>query len=268
MHGDIAPGIQTGYCRDTGGGWSSYCVAHPFQLHRLPGELSPEEEVLLEPFSCALHAVLKACVRETDRILILGAGTMGLLTLAALKVIRPFCRVTIVAKYPHQKRLASQIGADDVIMADRTLYSRITELFEAEEHRPELGKPVLIGGVDVTFDCVGSSTTIDDALRFTRSRGQVVIIGMPSIPKGIDWTSLWHKELYLFGSYTYGMEDHEGRRVRTFDMAIDLMKQTGGRLRDLVGRSFRLHDYREAIDHALYTGKSGVVKTIFDLRKE
>jgi threonine dehydrogenase-like Zn-dependent dehydrogenase len=267
-HGDISPGIQTGYCRDTGGGWSPYFVAHPFQLHRLPEGLSPEEDVLLEPFSCALHAVLKARVRETDRILIIGCGTMGLLTLVALKLIRPSCRVAVVAKYPHQERLASQLGTDETLRPDRTLYAHITRTFEAEEHHPELGKPVLIGGVDTTFDCVGSATTIDDALRFTRSKGRVIIVGMPSIPKGVDWTSIWYKELDVVGAYTYGMEDYEGRRVRTFDLSIDLMKQTGGRLRGLVGRSFRLHDYRDAIDHALYTGKSGSVKTVFDLREE
>ncbi len=57
--GDISAGVQTGYCRDTGGGWSASLVAHETQLHRVPDGLADEAAVMLEPFSCALHGVLR-----------------------------------------------------------------------------------------------------------------------------------------------------------------------------------------------------------------
>src|SRR5262249_25281114 len=56
--GVISPGVQTGYCRETGGGWSSSLVAHEIQLHRVPNGVADKAAVLTEPFSCVLHSVL------------------------------------------------------------------------------------------------------------------------------------------------------------------------------------------------------------------
>ena len=264
--GDISSGIQTGYCRDTGGGWSEYFVAHQEQLHHVPAELADEIAVLAEPFACALHGVLKADLDESDEILIIGAGTMGLLTVAAIRALEKKNRILIVAKYPHQQKLAREFGADEIVPHDKNLYANFCRLTGAEAHQPELGKPVLIGGTDVTFDCVASATTIDDALRFTRAAGRVLLVGMPAIPKNIDWTSIWYKELRVSGAYTYGVENYRGRQIRTFELAIQLLGQIGNQLLPLIGDRFSLTDYRGAIEAALHTGRSGTVKTLFDLQ--
>ena len=60
-------------------------VAHHSQLHPVPDVLSDEAAVLIEPFSCAVHAALRARVASDERVLVNGAGTMGLLTLAAVR---------------------------------------------------------------------------------------------------------------------------------------------------------------------------------------
>ncbi len=264
--GDISAGIQTGYCHDTGGGWSPYLLAHKNQIHRVPDSLSDEIAVLLEPFACALHGVLKADLKGTDEVLVIGAGTVGLLTVAAIRAIGKSNRILIVAKYPHQRQLAYDFGADEVLSSDKSLYANFCGLTEAESYQPELGKPVLLGGVDVTFDCVASATTIDDALRFTRAQGRVMLVGMPAVPKNIDWTSVWYKELRVIGAYTYGTENYAGKRIRTFPLGIQLLQQMGNSLLPLIGEQFSLREYREALHAAMYTGKSGAVKTVFDLR--
>ncbi|MBI1923887.1 alcohol dehydrogenase catalytic domain-containing protein [Candidatus Poribacteria bacterium] len=264
--GNISAGIQTGYCRDTGGGWSPYFLAHRNQLHRVPDDLSDEIAVLIEPFACALHAVLKAELQGADEILIIGAGTMGLLTTAAIRGLGKANRILIVAKYPHQQKLARELGADEILSHGKELYAHFCRLTRAESYQPELGKPVLLGGVHVTFDCVASDSTIDDALRLTRAGGRVMLVGMPSIPKNIDWTSIWYKELKVTGTYTYGLETYEGEQIRTFALGIRLLQQMGARLLPLIGEQFPLKNYRRAIQAALHTGKSGSVKTVFDLR--
>jgi threonine dehydrogenase-like Zn-dependent dehydrogenase len=133
---------------------------------------------------------------------------------------------------------------------------------------PELGKPVLTGGADVTFDCIGSESTIDDALRFTRARGRVIVVGMPAIPRGVDWTSIWYKELEVRGAYTYGTESIDGRRLRTFELAIRLLAERGEALRPLVSARFPLHQYERAIQHAMQAGRSRAVKTVFEFPVE
>lgn len=264
--GSISAGIQTGYCRDTGGGWSPYFLAHKTQLHHVPEHLSDEVAVLLEPFACALHGVLKANLRDTDTVLIIGAGTVGLLTIAAIRAIGKSSRILIVAKYPHQRQLAQELGADEILPSDKSLYSNFCSLTGAESYQPELGKPVLLGGVDVTFDCVASAVTIDDALRFTRAQGQVMLVGMPAIPKNIDWTSVWYKELAVNGAYTYGVESYLGEKIRTFTLGLRLLEQMGAKLLPLIGEKFALGAYRSALQAAMSTGRFGAAKAVFDLR--
>ena len=60
--GHLKPGLQTGYCADTGGGWSTALVAHASQLHRVPEAFSDEAAVMVEPAACAVHAAFRARV--------------------------------------------------------------------------------------------------------------------------------------------------------------------------------------------------------------
>lgn len=262
--GCLAAGIQTGYCNSTGGAWSSALVAHRSQLHHVPPELSDEEAVLIEPFSCALHGVLQSKWSQHQTILVLGCGVIGLLTIAALRLVGFQGQLLASAKYPHQAKMAELLGADQVFTADKSLYSSISETTAAKLYYPELSKPVLLGGVDCTFDCVASSSSLDDALRFTKARGQVMIVGMPSIPIGIDWTSIWHQELQVVGCYTYGTEDYQGESISTFDLAIRLMQKRLGLLRPLVTKRYALKDYREALQAAMSPSESLAIKTVFE----
>ena len=264
--GDISEGVQTGYCRDTGGGWSPYVLAHQSQLHHVPDAISDEAAVLLEPFACALHGVLNFSPNRAATLCIIGGGTIGLLTVAALRVLGHRNRIIIFAKYPHQQQLASELGADDVLSPNSDRYAAFCELTGATSHQPELGQQVLVGGVDVTFDCIGASVTIDDALRFTRAGGDVILVGMPGIPKNVDWTSIWYKQLRVTGAYTYGLENHNDEQIHTFTLGMRLLQKMETHLRPLVSTLFPLRDYKRAIQTALNTGKTATVKTAFDLR--
>lgn len=270
--GDISEGVQTGYCRDTGGGWSQYVLAHQAQLHPVPDGLSDEIAVLLEPFACALHGILKAehsvegICNPDSSICVIGGGTIGLLTVAALRMLGYRNRILIFAKYSHQQELASTLGADEVLSPNASRYAEFCRLTGAAEYQPELGQQVLLGGVDVTFDCIGSSLTIDDALRFTRAGGEVILLGMPGIPKNIDWNSIWYKQLRVKGAYAYGLETHNGEQIHTFTLGMRLLQSRGNQLGPLVGSLFPLRDYKPAIHTALNTGKTATVKTVFDLR--
>lgn len=266
--GDISEGVQTGYCRDTGGGWSQYVLAHQSQLHLVPDAVSDEIAVLLEPLACAIHGVLKANYNTADNICVIGGGTIGLLTIAALRMLGYQNRILTVAKYPHQQQLALDLGANEIILPNSSRYKVFCELTGSESYQPELGQQVLIGGVDVTFDCIGSGVTIDDALRFTHANGEVILLGMPAIPKNIDWVSVWYKQLEVKGAYTYGIETHNDEQIHTFALGMQLLEKTGTQLRPLVIRRFPLRDYKHAIQTALNTGKTGTVKTVFDLRTD
>lgn len=266
--GHIAPGMQTGYCQSTGGGWSHALVAHQSQVHRVPESLSDEEAVLIEPFSCAIHAVLKADLQADQTVLVLGCGAIGVLTLAAIRALEFQGRVVAIAKYPHQGDIAQTLGADSVLYAGSELYPQMRDVLNTQAFQPELGKPVFTGGADCTFDCVTSSTTLDDALRFTRPHGKVVLVGMPAVPRGVDWTSIWFKQLQAIGAYAYGIETYRGERIRTFTLAMQLMQQLQGQLRCLITGCYKLQDYRAALNAAMHPSRSKAIKTLFDLRED
>lgn len=265
--GDISAGVQTGFCRDTGGGWSSSLVAHEVQLHVVPDSMADEAAVLAEPFSCALHAALRAIgSSESDArlTLIIGCGTMGLLTLAALRLLEAPGRVIVWAKHQHQQEFARRLGADDVVPVSKKSYDELCRRSGAMLHFPDIGGPTVLGGFDAVFDCVGSPRSLDDAVRFTRARGTTVLVGMPAIPKTVDWTTIWYKELLVKGAYAYGIEEHNNERPRTFELALRLLGERRLDLAPLVTHRFPLAEYRRAIETALLTGKYQSVKTVFD----
>lgn len=268
--GDIAPGIQTGYCRDTGGGWSANFVAHEVQLHKIPDNVADDAAVMIEPFSCALHAVLLAASthdasRSTPLTLVFGCGTIGLLTIAALRLLEIPARIFAVAKHRHQQEMARKLGADEIVPTGKKTREAFLHATGATIHWPEMGGPTVLGGFDNVYCCVGSARAVDECIRFTRARGATVLVGMPAFAPKLDWTSIWFKENRVLGAYAYGMERHQGRSIKTFQLALEFVRDGKIDLASFVTHKYSLDRYREAVQTALFTGRHGSIKTAFDL---
>ena len=262
--GNVSPGIQTGFCRDTGGGWSERSlVAHPTQLHRVPDGVPDEAAVAIEPLACAIHAALKAAPGPDDTILVIGAGNIGLFTVAALRQLTDAGRIISIAKHERQREEALRLGADEVVGPKET-YTTLPKMLDTEAYRPELGKPVVMGGADRVFECVGAPGTMEDAIRLAKPGGEVALVGMPGARSSLDLTALWYKEVSLAGTYAYGAEEYGGERTTSFDLALRIAPEIG--LEKMVGPRFRLADYREAIAAARASGREGHVKVVFDHR--
>ena len=259
--GPIEVGLQTGYCADTGGGWGEVLVAHPSQLHAVPESLPDEAAVLIEPFACCVHAALRGGAGKDDTVVVLGAGTIGLLTVAAIKMFTPPRRLIAVAKHPTQRDLARKLGADQVITPSE-VFQRIRFATGARRLDGMGKRSLLLGGADVTFECVGRADSLNDAVRFTREGGTVVAVGMPGEEK-VDWAPIWQRELTVMGAYAYGAEPKK-KGKRTFQLALEAAPEV--HLETLTGPLFGLGEYKDAIAYAMSAGKLGAVKVAFDLR--
>ena len=258
VSGNLEPGIQTGYCASTGGGWSTGFVAHESQLHPVPDALSDEAAVMIEPAAVGVHAALKARVSEGQTVAILGAGTMGLMSLAAVKHFCPSANVIIGAKYPEQTDLARSLGAD-LVVAPQELPRAVRRASGSFMIGDDLS-----GGADVVIDAVGTAASVDESVGTARPRGRVVLVGMPG-RVSIDLTALWHRETELVGAYTYGTEElADGSTRRTFDMAMELVEAAD--LGRLVTAAYPLEQYEQALSHAATAGSRGAIKVCFDLR--
>jgi threonine dehydrogenase-like Zn-dependent dehydrogenase len=259
--GPIEVGLQTGYCADTGGGWGEVLVAHPSQLHPIAEVLSDEAAVLIEPLACCIHAALRGGATKDDVVVVVGAGTIGLLTVAAIKMFTPPRRLIAVAKHPTQRDLARKLGADQVVAPDE-VFQRIRFATGARRLDGMMDRSLLLGGADMTFECVGRADSLNDAVCFTREGGTVVAVGMPGEEK-VDWAPIWQRELTVMGAYAYGSEPKR-KGQRTFDLALAAAPEL--HLEKLTGPLFGLGDYRDAIAYAMASGRLGAVKVAFDLR--
>jgi threonine dehydrogenase-like Zn-dependent dehydrogenase len=263
--GDIAPGLLTGFCRDTGGSWSSEFVAHRSQVLPVPSHLSDEEAVMAEPFAVALHAVLRNPPGEDDTVLIVGSGVIGLCLVAALRALGFRCRIVVTARYEFQAETAQALGADVVVGRSRgsALERHLTQILNARSLKPVLGPNFIVGGADIVYDCVGSAASIQDSLRFAASGGTVVIVGLAGSPSGLDWTPVWLNELTVRGVFAYASESVDGERVSTMALALRLMASGKASLAGLVTHHFSLDDYQHALSTVTSKGSAGVIKAVF-----
>ncbi len=262
--GPLSPGLELGSCRDVGGSWSPFFLAHRSQLFHVPEYISDENALMVEPFAVGLHAALRHLPSDSDTVLVLGTGVVGLCIVAALRALGCAARVLVVAKYGFQAEMARALGADCVLPAHPPdLYRAAAEATGATLHKPILGKPVLVGGADVVYECVGSAASVDDSLRLVRSGGTVVLIGLASLLRRVDWTPVWLNEIRVLGSFAYGMETFQGRRLHTFDLAIERIGQRKPDLSSLVTHRFRLREYRRALAAATSRDRNRLIKAVF-----
>ncbi len=266
-HGTLAAGLQTGYCCDTGGGWSTEMVAHPSQLHAVPDELDDAAAVLIEPMACATHAALAAQIAPDEHVAVIGAGTLGLGCIAALERWSPPASLLVAAKHPHQRELVGQLWQRRDIEVRCCEPGQLARAARRATATSAIGVPGegsgrLTGGVDVTLDCVGSNESIAAALAVTRPGGRVVLVGMPG-ESAPDLTPLWQREISLQGVYAYGTETVAGERVRTFDLAAELV--AAAELGRLVSATYPLERAADALAHAGAAGRRGATKVAFAL---
>jgi threonine dehydrogenase-like Zn-dependent dehydrogenase len=210
--------------------------------------------------------VLNTSPRKGEITVVIGAGTIGLATIAALKAAEPSCRIVAIAKYPFQGQLAQEIGAEFVVEAlQENVIERVGELCGSRVYKLSGGGAILAGGVQTVYDTVTSASTLNQSLRMIRGRGTLVVLGLAGLPEGVDWSPIWAKEIAVKGSLCYGIEALHGKKARTFARAIDLLAKGKANLKPLYPRKFPLANYRQAFLAATSKKSTEIVKASFAL---
>ena len=262
--GALPPGMLIGTTRGTGGSWGEQFVAHESRLVRVPDAMSDEEAVLVEPLACSVHAVRANMPAAGDRVLVIGAGSIGLLTTAALSALAPGATLTVLARHGFQAEHAGRLGAARVIASRGDYLGALAEAGQSRLLDPIIGRPIGTGGgFDYTFVCVGGVRAMDDALRLARPGGTIVLLGNVSTLNGLDWTPVWLKELTVRGSLCYGAHSHAGSDRDAFAEAASLIASGRAPVRSLVTATFPITEYRRALDAAADKGSAKSVKVAF-----
>jgi L-iditol 2-dehydrogenase len=150
----------------------------------IPKGMSYGEAALAEPLAIAIHSLRLASIGRGESVAVIGAGPIGLLTIAALRAAQAG-RICVVEPLAHRRELARGIGAD---MA-----------FEPGEALAEILKATGQRGVDCAIDCAAGEETTIQAMQITRNAGRVVLTGIhTSAIVKVDAAAMRRKELTLF----------------------------------------------------------------------
>lgn len=262
--GKVSAGAIIGFHRDAGGGMAEFMAAHPSRLVRLPENLPDEAAVLVDSLASALQPVLDNFPPPGALAVVYGAGIIGQQLLRILKALKTGARVVAVVRHPFQEDLARAGGADEVLVEpDR---EELAAAVGARLLPTTLGGGNLEGGADFFFDCVGSRTSMQEGLLALRARGNYVMVGTAGTLDKVDLSSLWFRELKLTGSSMFAYGDFQGRKVRTYELAVELLARGDYPREGLLSHLFPLKEYRRAFQTAFDKCRFESVKVAVDLR--
>jgi len=244
----VEPTVGCGHCSPCGEGYNSHCEAGvnimgvmadggmaeyalvpARNLVPLPTGLDLPVACLVEPLAVALHGLDRARVASGDRVLVVGAGPVGLALGAALR--HRGMHFDIIARYEHQRAAAEALGAG--------------LRFE--------------GHYDVVLDAIGTSESLEQALVSVRPLGRIGMLGSfwSPVVMGVEFCL---KEVELIGSTTYTCKSPH----RNFEEAGRLLSEDPAVARLLITHRFPL----EAVDEAFAAAADragGAIKVVFEL---
>ncbi len=198
---------QPAWCKEMvliGGGYAELATVAARQCRRLPDSVSLADGALAEPTSIGLHAVLRSGLKPGERVLVLGAGPIGLLT--AFWARRFGASHVVVADInEHQKQRAVSVGATGFALSGPGL---------AENYADLAG-----GAPDIVYECVGKKGIIAFAIEQVAVHGRVVGVGLCVGGDQWDPFAAIHKEASILMSAFFSMDE--------FALALDALASNG-----------------------------------------
>lgn len=245
--------------KNPGGGFSPYMVVHKTQLMKIGDDVPDEDAILIEPTACSVRAVLKRPPEPKEKVLVIGAGSIGLNVLSVLKAMAPDSEVYIATRYPHQTEMAKKLGATGIIEGKDT-FKQVADITGGKYFKAPFGNEMVIGGFDVIYDTVGNDQTLRNAARWARAEGTVVIVGINFSPKKLDYSPFWYQEVELKGINCHGRETFRGKEMTSFEAAYILYKERKLNFDGFVTHVLPMEEYLKGIDLFFNKGKNGAVK--------
>jgi (R,R)-butanediol dehydrogenase/meso-butanediol dehydrogenase/diacetyl reductase len=185
------------------GAFAGYVLVDARALVRVPEGLPARSAALAEPLAVALHGLTRAGIVEGDTVMVLGAGPIGALSVAAL-VARGVGPVTVVEPAEPRRALARDLGAAEVLDPEEL---ELFPLWEPERLSPR--------AVDVVLECSGRRSAMEAGFHQMRRGGRLVLVGAGVEPPSFDANRMILNELTVTGSFVY---DADG-----FERALDLL---------------------------------------------
>ncbi|MBT2186976.1 alcohol dehydrogenase catalytic domain-containing protein [Sphingobium nicotianae] len=176
------------------GGYAEYALTRPNQCVKLPASLSLADGAIVEPLAVARHGVTLSGVRPGDRVLVLGAGPIGL-AVAFWARRAGATRVVLQDVAEYQRERALEMGATD---------------FVVDREDPIGASTRALGGLaDIVFECVGIPGLIAQAVAQVRPRGTILLLGLCNQPDTFNSFAMLSKEIRLVTSAFFTRGEYE-----------------------------------------------------------
>lgn len=227
------------------GAMAQYFIAPAGKTLHIPDNLLLRDAVLVEPLAVGVHAVRKAGDLFNKNVVIIGAGTIGLMVLTCVKMAG--ARNITVSDLTEQRLvLAEKMGASRTIQIGA---ADLVKTVQAEQP---------FEGIDVVFECVGVKKSIRDAMAVVRKGGRIIVCGVFGSEVKVKMVDVQDRELELIGTIMYTRRD----------ITDAIHMAAGGALNpDLfITKEFSLDDALQAFEAALDAKNN--VKVIFAVNPE
>ena len=224
------------------GGFAEQVIVPASRAFPVPADLDPRVAALAEPTAVVVRGLRRGGIAEGGRVLVLGAGTLGLLSILAARALGA-SEVWISARHATQAALASELGATRV-------------LAECDAAPQALARAARKAPFDVVLETVGGTAeTLNAAGAAVRRGGTVAVVGMFTAPVTLDTLPLLLKEVTLAWSYCYGRTNDPCE----FATATALLSAERERIARLATHTVPLSEAARAFDLAA-DRRAGAVK--------
>ncbi|AXG81661.1 zinc-dependent alcohol dehydrogenase [Streptomyces paludis] len=208
----------------TPGGMTDYFTIAADRAVPLPDDLDDLRAALVEPAATPVHAVRRAGDLTGRRVVVIGAGPIGLFVLLAARAAGA-AHIAVADLLDSKRDLALRLGADSV-------------LDPADPGAADHTVTALDGRADVVFDCVSRESTVRLAINVLDKGGLLMTVGVPSGPTSIDLDLVQDRELTIMGNLMYTRQD--------VDRAIELLRDGTFALTDIVTATYDIEDAADA----------------------
>jgi len=229
------------------GSFAEFARLPAFISYRIPPSVGMEQAVMVEPLAVANHAAGMSAAAPGCYAVVIGGGTIGLLSAAVLKALMRL-RCMIVVKYDHQAAFAQKLGIDRV--------HKVTAGKTADAVREFTGGRL----ADAVIDTIGTTAAMADALDAVRPAGTVCTLGLPGGRTIMPVGAIVGKEARVVGSNCYGYSGG----TKDFELAIDLLASGAVEAEQIITHRFPFNEAQKAFETAAEKS-SGSVKVILTL---
>jgi L-iditol 2-dehydrogenase len=222
---------------------SEYFAIDASKVTPLPDHVTYDEGSLIEPLAVAVHACRKAGDVKDKKVVVLGAGPIGILICQALKAFGA-AEVMVTDVSDYRLQIAKECGADHIYNTKEVDFSKaIVECFGKDK-------------ADIIYDCAGTDITINQAIQNARKGSLIILVEVFDKMANVDLAKLNDSELDLDTSMMYRHEDYVD--------AIRFVEENKIKLKPLMSKHFAFLDFQKAYEY-IDENREKTMKVIIDV---